>query len=56
MFLRLANLHVGFDNSEDDVDGLRVMLEASFEEVEIEVPGSIAYFVASGTSRRPPPA
>jgi hypothetical protein len=33
-----------------------MMLEASFEEVEIEVPGSIAYFVASRPRRRPPPA
>jgi hypothetical protein len=56
MFLRIANLQGGFDNREDDVDGLRMMLEASFEEVEIEVPGSIAYFVASRPRRRPPPA
>jgi SAM-dependent methyltransferase len=56
MFLRLANFQGGFDNSEDDVDGLRMMLGASFEEVEIEVPGSIAYFVASRPRRRPPPA
>ena len=55
-FLRLANLQGGFDNREDDVDGLRMMLEASFEEVEIEVPGSIAYFVASRPRRTPPSA
>ncbi|HSJ82287.1 MAG TPA: class I SAM-dependent methyltransferase [Acidimicrobiia bacterium] len=53
MFLPVANLHGGFDNSEDDVDGLRMMLEASFEEVEIEVPGSIAYFVASRPRENP---
>jgi hypothetical protein len=27
MFLRVANLHGGFDNSEKDVDGLRKMHE-----------------------------
>jgi hypothetical protein len=55
MFLRVANLQGGFDNSEDDVDGLRKMLEASFDEVEIEVSGSIAYFVALRPRRRPRP-
>jgi SAM-dependent methyltransferase len=55
MFLRVANLQGGFDNSEDDVDGLRKMLEASFYEVEIEVSGSIAYFVALRPRRRPRP-
>ena len=54
MFLRVANLHGGFDNSEDDVDGLRKMLEGSFEEVEIVISGSIAYFVASRPRRRSP--
>jgi SAM-dependent methyltransferase len=50
-FLRLANLQGGFDNRDDDVDGLRAVLETSFQEVEIEVPGSIAYFVASHPRR-----
>ncbi len=48
-FLKVANRQGGFDNLDDDEDGLRSILEASFEEVVIEVPGSIAYFVA----RRP---
>jgi hypothetical protein len=48
MFLRLANLHGGFDNREDDVDGLRTVLEDHFRDVEIETPtDSMAYFVAS---------
>lgn len=48
VFLRLANLQGGFDNRDDDVDGLRTMLEEHFREVEIQTPtGSVAYFVAS---------
>jgi len=48
MFVRLANFQGGFDNREDDVDGLRTMLDEHFREVEIETPtGSVAYFVAS---------
>lgn len=51
-FLRLANLHGGFDNRGDDVVGLRRILENSFREVEIETPtGSVAYFVASQPRR-----
>jgi hypothetical protein len=46
-FLRLANRQGGFDNREDDVEGLRAILEASFQEVDIEVTGSIAYFTAT---------
>lgn len=54
MFLRLANLQGAFDNREDDVDGLRAILEASFEEVDIDIPtGSVAYFVASRPRRLP---
>lgn len=52
MFLRIANLQGGFDNRDDDVDGLRALLESSFEEVEIELPTpSVAYFVASRPTR-----
>ena len=52
MFLRLANLQGGFDNRDDDVDDLRKILEASFREVDIEIPtGSVAYFVASHPRR-----
>jgi SAM-dependent methyltransferase len=47
-FLRLANLQGGFDNRDDDVDGLRAILEEHFHDVEVEIPsGSMAYFVAS---------
>jgi SAM-dependent methyltransferase len=52
IFLRIANLQGGFDNRADDVDGLRNILEASFEDVQIELPSnSIAYFVAKGPRR-----
>jgi len=52
MFVRLANVQGGFDNRNDDVDGLRAILEASFLEVEIDIPtGSVAYFVASRPRR-----
>lgn len=48
LFLRVANRQGGFDNRDDDVAGLRTILENSFEEVDIDVAaGSIAYFVAS---------
>jgi SAM-dependent methyltransferase len=53
MFLRLANRQGGFDNRGDDVAGLRSILEASFEDVEITLPaGSIAYFIASRPRER----
>ncbi|HJU51892.1 MAG TPA: class I SAM-dependent methyltransferase [Acidimicrobiia bacterium] len=52
MFLHLANFQGAFDNRGDDVEGLRAMLEDSFEEVEIHIPtGSLAYFVASRPRR-----
>lgn len=51
MFLRIANLQGGFDNRDDDVAGLEKMLGTYFEDVDMEVPGSIAYFVASGPKR-----
>lgn len=51
-FLRIANLQGGFDNRDDDVEGLRAILHASFEEVDIELPSpSIAYFVAKRPRR-----
>ena len=51
-FLRVANLHGGFDNREDTEGGLRAILESSFRHVEItrSVP-SMAYFVARGPVR-----
>ncbi len=47
LFLRVAKLQGGFDNRDDDVAGLRAILDNSFEEVDIDVSGgSVAYFVA----------
>ncbi len=43
------NRQGGFDNRADTVAGLRSILEASFDQVDIDVYGSIAHFVA----RRP---
>lgn len=52
MFLRVANLHGGFDNRSDDVEGLREILESHFQDVVIETPsGSVAYFVAARPRR-----
>jgi SAM-dependent methyltransferase len=54
-FLHLANFQGGFDNRQDDVDGLQTMLDEHFHEVEITLPtGSVAYFVASRPRRSPP--
>jgi len=51
-FLRVANRQGGFDNRDDDVEGLRRILGASFREVEIDLPTpSVAYFVASRPRR-----
>ncbi|HSL76260.1 MAG TPA: class I SAM-dependent methyltransferase [Candidatus Limnocylindrales bacterium] len=46
--LTLFNWHGGFDNLDDSEEGLREILEASFEEVEIEIAGSAAVFRATG--------
>lgn len=46
-FLWAFNKHGGFDNLDDSVDGLRQILEDSFEQVEIDVIGSSATFVAT---------
>jgi SAM-dependent methyltransferase len=47
-FLRAANLAGDFDNLGDTAEGLRRILEESFETVEIEVVGSGANFTATG--------
>lgn len=44
--LALFNWHGGFDNLDDTVEGLREILEASFDNVEIEIAGSAAVFTA----------
>lgn len=49
--LRAFNRAGDFDNLGDTADGLRRILEGSFEEVEVEVVGSAAMF----TARRPRP-
>lgn len=50
--LRVFNWRGAFDNLGDTADGLRAILEGSFEDVEISSVGAIAIFVA----RRPRPA
>jgi SAM-dependent methyltransferase len=50
-FLRAVNAKGDFDNLRDTADGLRTILGASFEEVEVEGVGSAALF----TARRPRP-
>jgi len=50
-FLRMANLAGDFDNLGDTADGLRRILEESFETVEVEVVGSSADFTATGPRR-----
>jgi hypothetical protein len=47
-FLRAANLTGDFDNLGDTADGLRRILEESFEKVEVNVVGSTADFTATG--------
>jgi SAM-dependent methyltransferase len=47
-FLDVFNRQGGFDNLGDTEDGLRDILGASFERVELEAIGSIAVFAASG--------
>jgi ubiquinone/menaquinone biosynthesis C-methylase UbiE len=47
-FLWAANKQGGFDNREDTVEGLREILDESFELVEIETSGSSALFSATG--------
>ena len=50
-FLRMANRMGDFDNLGDTAEGLRRILEESFETVEVEIEGSAANFIA----RRPLP-
>jgi SAM-dependent methyltransferase len=49
--LRLFNRQGAFDNRADTADGLRAILEESFEDVAVDVVGSAALFTARG--RRP---
>jgi ubiquinone/menaquinone biosynthesis C-methylase UbiE len=44
--LRLFNRQGGFDNREDTADGLRSILNDSFEDVTVDVVGSTALFTA----------
>ena len=54
-FLAVLNRRGTFDNLEDSEESLRLMLEASFEQVELETVGSFALFTARGprTGRSP---
>jgi ubiquinone/menaquinone biosynthesis C-methylase UbiE len=51
VFLKGANRMGDFDNLGDTVEGLRGILEQSFETVEIEVVGSLARFTARSPRR-----
>ena len=53
--LAAFNRQGGFDNLDDSEDGLRQILRASFEEVEISTVGSAAVFVARKPKPRPGP-
>jgi len=48
----MANLAGDFDNLGDTAEGLRRILEESFEMVEVEVVGSSADFMATGPRPR----
>lgn len=51
LFLKFANKAGDFDNLGDTADGLRRILEGSFEMVEIDVGGSAATFTARNPRR-----
>jgi SAM-dependent methyltransferase len=44
--IRAFNLNGAFDNREDTADGLREILEASFQDAKVDVVGSTALFTA----------
>jgi SAM-dependent methyltransferase len=45
--IRAFNLNGAFDNRGDTADGLREILEASFQDVKVDIVGSTALFTAS---------
>jgi hypothetical protein len=47
-FLRVANKAGDFDNLGDTAEGLRRILEESFETIEVDIVGSTADFMATG--------
>ena len=51
LMLKAFNKQGGFDNLGDTADGLREILEGSFQEVEVDVVGSAALFAASRPKR-----
>ena len=51
--LTAFNKHGGFDNLQDSESGLREILEASFERVDIQIVRSAAIFQATGPRPRP---
>ena len=55
-FLSVFNRQGGFDNLDDTEDGLRGILAASFEHVELETIGSAVVFTARNPRVSPPPA
>jgi SAM-dependent methyltransferase len=53
--LRVFNWHGDFDNLGDTADGLRQILEESFETVDVDVVGSTANFTAASPRNPRPP-
>jgi SAM-dependent methyltransferase len=53
--LRVFNWHGDFDNLGDTAEGLRQILEESFETVEVDVAGSTANFMAASPRNSRPP-
>jgi SAM-dependent methyltransferase len=51
--LTAFNKHGGFDNLDDSEAGLREILEASFERVDIQIVNSAAIFQATGPRPKP---
>ena len=47
-YLRAFNWQGGFDNLDDTEAGLRDILGAAFDQVELEIVGSISIFSATG--------
>ena len=45
-FIKMANKQRGFGNLNDTADGLEAILSESFDEVDVDIVGSLAVFTA----------